>query len=99
MALGCWQSTPIQISASMSDVFVNVQGLMADLFDVRPSEITEESTQDCIKGWDSLQHVNLMIDLENAFGIQIEEHEVSSIRSVADVIEVVEAKRRSMGRE
>jgi acyl carrier protein len=75
-----------------ADVFEGVQGLMCDLFGVERCEVTIDTTQESLKAWDSLQHVNLMIDLENAFGIRIDENEVSSIRSVADVLEVVEQK-------
>lgn len=42
--------------------------------------------------WDSLAQLNLMVELESEFGLSLEPEEISSIKSVKDIIEIVNSK-------
>lgn len=42
---------------------------------------------------DSLRSIELMMDLENVFDIEIEDEEIEVLETVADVIRLVEAKK------
>ena len=42
--------------------------------------------------WDSLHHLNLVVELEEAFGIEFEPEEIASMRSFAEVLDMVEGK-------
>ena len=42
--------------------------------------------------WDSMAQLNLVVELESEFGISLEPDEISSIKSVKDIIEVVNNK-------
>ena len=39
--------------------------------------------------WDSMAQLNLMVELESEFGVSLEPEEISSIKSVKDIIEIV----------
>ena len=39
--------------------------------------------------WDSMAQLNLMFELESEFGVSLEPEEISSIKSVKDIIEIV----------
>lgn len=45
--------------------------IMADLFEVKEDEITDESSINNIEKWDSLKHIELIISIEEQFGIVI----------------------------
>lgn len=48
------------------------------------------ATPDDIEAWDSLGMLNLLISLEETFGVQLSLHSLYSVRTVASVIELVQ---------
>lgn len=42
--------------------------------------------------WDSMAQLNLIVELESVFGLSLEPEEISSIKSVKDIIETVNNK-------
>lgn len=42
--------------------------------------------------WDSMAQLNIMVELESEFGLSLEPEEISSIKSVKDIIEIVNSK-------
>lgn len=44
-------------------------------------------------GLDSLQSVNLVLELENVFDIEIDDEEIEGLATVDDVVRLVEAKK------
>lgn len=49
------------------------------------------SQQTCAK-WDSMNHLNLVVELEMAFGISLEPEEIALMRSYNDVLRIVKNK-------
>jgi acyl carrier protein len=45
-----------------------------------------------IEGWDSHQHVLLIVAIENRFGIKMKTREIDELKCVGDMIKVVQAK-------
>ena len=54
---------------SHDEITGELKRLFADIFDISEDEIRDESSQDTIQKWDSFQHLQLIIALEEAFGI------------------------------
>lgn len=46
-----------------------------------------------IPGWDSMQHVAVMVELECRLSITLEPHEVEAVHSVGDIVRVIGARR------
>jgi len=42
--------------------------------------------------WDSLHHLNLIVELEDAFDMEFEPEEIAEMKSVAAVKKVIESK-------
>ncbi len=60
----------------LKEKIINV---MALVFEVPDSEINEESSLDSIENWDSLRHLNLILALEDEFGVSIPDEEVGNM--------------------
>jgi acyl carrier protein len=73
-------------------IFNRVQGIVADLFSIPVAEIMMETSSDTIKSWDSLQHLNLMLALEQDFGVQFAPEEIEKSTSVQSIIRLLESK-------
>jgi acyl carrier protein len=57
--------------------------LMASILDVDPSEIGPDASSDTIANWDSLHHMNLVIAIEEEFGVTIPDEDAANITSLA----------------
>ena len=55
-------------------------------------EISEDSSMDTVSEWDSVAHIQLMFELEGAFGITIKSEEISELVSVQKMMDAVERK-------
>lgn len=53
---------------------------------------TATDQSNCEK-WDSLRHLNLIVELEDAFDMEFEPEEIAEMRSFADVKRVIEDKQ------
>jgi acyl carrier protein len=62
--------------------------VMATVLGVPPDAITAESSQDTLKSWDSLKHMNLVLALEQTFRVEIPDEDAAEITSYA-LIKVV----------
>jgi acyl carrier protein len=70
---------------------------MADIFSIPAAQIGLESSSDTIDSWDSLQHLNLVLSLEQAFGVQFTAEEIGQLSSVERIVSVLDLKLQSSG--
>lgn len=69
-----------------------LQNVFRDVFDDDCIVLTYETSPNDIKGWDSLMHLSLLEAIKEQFHISFSVKEVLEIRSVADMIELIEKK-------
>lgn len=69
-----------------------VRRLAAELFDVPVAKITDESTPESLENWDSVQQLNLVLALQDEFGIVFEPEDFEKMRSIGQLSELVETK-------
>jgi acyl carrier protein len=62
-----------------------VEDVFRDVFADPGISLTDDTTADDIPQWDSLQHVVLLFNLEQAFGVQFAGSEVEQLRNVGDL--------------
>ena len=56
--------------------------------------LTREMTAQDIEKWDSLRHIQLINEVERAYGIKFKLREVLSMKNVGDLIDLIHAKQR-----
>ena len=74
----------------MSDVTTKVKAIIVDKLGVDESEVTNDASFINDLGADSLDTVELIMELEKEFDIQIPDDEAESIATVGDAIKFVE---------
>lgn len=62
---------------------IALKQVMATVLGVPVAEIGPDASQDTLKSWDSLKHMNLVLALEQAFGVQIPDEDAADITSYA----------------
>lgn len=68
------------------------QDVFRKVFETPDLEISGDTVADDIPTWDSLNHINLILALEEEFGIQFASQEVMSMASVSDLYTLLETK-------
>ncbi len=74
-----------------------VRSIASDIFGVPADKITPESSPETIENWDSMQHLNLVLAIEERFGVQLEPEDIEQMKNIGAVAAVVE-KLRSAAR-
>ncbi len=64
---------------------ITLEELIADAIDHDPSEITDDSSADTLSNWDSMNHVRVIINIEQAFNTRFSVSEVASFENVGDL--------------
>ncbi len=67
-----------------------VKEIMCEVFEV--DEITEDISQKNCERWDSLRHLTLASELEEALDIELEPEEIAEMTDFARVIAMLESK-------
>ncbi len=75
-----------------NEIFEKVKKAVVEQLDVREEEITAESTFVQDLGADSLEVVEIVMALEEAFNIEIPDDEVDQIKTVGDAVNFIESK-------
>ena len=56
-----------------------------------PAEkITADSSPETIENWDSMQHLNLVLAVEEKFGVQLEPEDIEEMKTIGEVAALVE---------
>ena len=71
-------------------------GKLSDIFRVlfnRPDlELTDDLTAKDVPGWDSFNHVNLIINIEAEFGVRFSNDEVGGMQNVGNLKKLLASK-------
>ena len=56
-----------------------IKQVMSAVFEISVESIKNDTSSDNIENWDSLRHLNLIIALEEEFGVSIPDEEVGNL--------------------
>jgi len=76
-------------------ILEQVQQIASDVFSVPKESITENSSPETVETWDSIQHLNLVLALEEKFGLQLSPEEMEQMRSIGQIRATLESKLHS----
>lgn len=79
--------------AASGDVTMeNVKQVFANVFDLDPTGVTPDLRLDAIDGWDSMASVNLQLELESTFGVNLQDQPPAGEQTVADIVLLLRSK-------
>jgi acyl carrier protein len=71
------------------EILEKIKAVVADKLDTDPADITESASFVDDLGADSLDVVELIMGLEDEFGIEISDEEAENLRTVGDAVKFV----------
>lgn len=72
-----------------NEVFTKLNEIFRDYFDDESIELTDTTTADDIEEWDSLEHINLIVAVEKAFGMKFTMGEVTTMKNVGAMVDII----------
>lgn len=75
------------------EIFVKVKEVIVDQLSVDEDDVTSEASFFDDLGADSLDIVELLMALEDSFGVSIPDEEAESIKTVGDAVEYIAANQ------
>lgn len=77
------------------DIKTKLETIFQKVMNDPEMEINDAMTADDHDAWDSLNHINLIIETENAFSIKIKNAEVARLSNVGDLISLILKKKQA----
>lgn len=71
------------------EAFKKMNGVFREVFDEDDITVTEETTAKDIDDWDSLMHITLVSEIEDAFGVHFEMRDVSKMQNVGEMVDKI----------
>ncbi len=83
----------------MADVILDtVREIVADIFSVPAETVVPTSSPQSIEKWDSMSHLNLVLSLEQGFGVAFTPDEIPDLISVRAICDKVKQKQALLAR-
>ena len=74
-------------------VLNRVREIVSDVLQVDQDAITPDSSPENVASWDSVQHLNLVLALEEEYGLQFLPEEMDQMKTVGEIAQLVAARR------
>ena len=66
-----------------------VKEILAKVLEIDIATIFDNATQKDIAKWDSLKHLNLIVEIEDIYDISIDPEDISEMLSIDKIIEII----------
>ena len=76
----------------MTDILEKLTHIIREAFNNKDVVAVPSLTADQVKGWDSLSFIRLLVAIEEAFGIEFGANEVSTLKNVGELAELIQRK-------
>ena len=73
------------------DILDRLQPLFRDVLDNPSLTVTRASSGLNVPGWDSLSHTLLMLEIESAFGVQIDLEKVAGCADIGQLVSYIDS--------
>jgi acyl carrier protein len=74
------------------ELFDRVRQIAADIFSTPADRMTRQSSPEEIEKWDSVQHLSLVLALEQGFNVQFDPEEMDQMKTLGDITDLVDLK-------
>ena len=71
------------------EIFEKLNEVFSDVFDEELT-VTAETTASDIEDWDSLTHITLISEVEDAFGVKFSMKDVLGMKNVGEMADIIE---------
>jgi acyl carrier protein len=73
-------------------VLARLTGIFHEVFDDPAIVLTRDTTADDVPGWDSMNHITLVVESERRFGVKFQSAELEELKNVGEFVDLITAK-------
>jgi acyl carrier protein len=74
------------------EIYARLTRIFSDLFDDPEIVLSPTLTAKHVDGWDSLNHVRLVLSVQKTFGVKFSAAEIGNLSNVGEFVQLIEAK-------
>ncbi len=74
-------------------IFEQIRGIAADVLDITPAILSPDSGPESVDNWDSVQHLNLILAIEQQFALEFGPEEIDSMKTLGAMAAAVDRKQ------
>lgn len=71
------------------EVTKRVQDIFKEIFDDETLEVDDNTTANDIDDWDSFEHINLVVAMEQDFNIKFPMKRITALKNVGEMIDLI----------
>lgn len=71
------------------EVYERLNKVFQEVFDDESIEVNDATTSSDVDGWDSFEHINLVVAVEDEFGIKIPLGKTVKLKNVGEMVDVI----------
>lgn len=71
------------------EVLEKLTDVFREVFDDEEIKLSDNTTSEDIEDWDSLEHINLIVAVEQEFNIKFNMNEVTSMKNVGEMVDII----------
>lgn len=71
------------------EIMNRLTNVFRSVFDDEEINISDKTTADDIDDWDSLEHINLLVAVEQEFNIKFNMNDVGNMKNVGDMVNII----------
>lgn len=71
------------------EVYERLNNVFREVFDDESIELKDETTSDDIEDWDSFEHINLVVAVEDEFSLKIPMGKVITMKNVGEMVDII----------
>ena len=76
----------------MANVHEQIQAMIRKLIKQPTFELKRQLTTADVKGWDSMRHIQLMVEIDRQFKVRVEPKDIVRFKTFGDLVSFVEEK-------
>lgn len=71
------------------EVYERLNIVFRDVFDDNTITLSDETTADDIEDWDSFEHINLVVAVQDEFSFKLPMGKVVSMKNVGEMVDII----------
>ncbi len=75
-----------------AEIYDRLTSLFEELFAVDGIKLSPEMTADDVEGWDSFNHLSVIVAVETRFGIKLTTSEIDNLSDIGQLIGTIQGK-------
>ena len=74
---------------SREEIMTRLNEVFRNMFDDDSIVLNDNTTSDDIEDWDSLEHINLLVSVEQEFNMKFNMNEVTNMKNVGEMVDII----------